>query len=352
MNGKNLAFVLNLNEVHNVAKEVQLMMEISPETRQEMFWMMLLSRRLDERAWVLHRQGKIAFHISGIGQEAAQVGASFALRRGYDWVTPYYRDLALLLCLGYTPEEFFMSLMGKRAEPNSGGRQMPSHWGLRRANAVSHSAPVATQCPHAAGIGLAIKMRREDKVVLTTLGEGSTSQGEWYEAVNWAAIHQLPVIFMVQNNQYAISVPADKQMAVPGAAAKACGLGLQGISVDGTNVFTVYEAFYKAVEVARSGNGPTLIETMMYRLTPHSSDDDDRTYRSREEVEENKKRDPLLVGRRILEEEGLLDGTRLEELESRAKKIVDEAVRSAEQAPYPDPEEAAYPVYAEEVRRA
>ncbi len=326
-------------------------MELSSETRLEMFWMMLLSRRLDERAWVLHRQGRIAFHISGIGQEAAQVGAAYALRRGYDWVTPYYRDLALMLCLGYEPREFVMSLMGKREEPNSGGRQMPSHWGLRRANAVSHSAPVATQCPHAAGIGLAIKMRREDKVVLTTLGEGSTSQGEWYEAVNWAAIHQLPVIFLVQNNQYAISVPQEKQMAVPSAADRACGLGLRGISVDGTDVFAVYEAFHEAVEMARNGKGPSLIEARMYRITPHSSDDDDRTYRSREEVEENKKRDPLLVNRRILEKQGLLDVAKLEEMEARAKKMVDEAVQYAEQAPYPAAEEAAYPVYAEEVRR-
>ncbi len=326
-------------------------MELSSETRLEMYWMMLLARRLDERAWVLHRQGRIAFHISGIGQEAAQVGAAYALRRGYDWVTPYYRDLALMLCLGYEPREFVMSLMGKREEPNSGGRQMPSHWGLRRANAVSHSAPVATQCPHAAGIGLAIKMRREDKVVLTTLGEGSTSQGEWYEAVNWAAIHQLPVIFLVQNNQYAISVPQDKQMAVPSAADRACGLGLRGISVDGSDVFAVYDAFRESVEMARSGKGPSLIEARMYRITPHSSDDDDRTYRSREEVEENKKRDPLLINRRILEKQGLLDAAKVEEMEAKAKKMVDEAVQYAEQAPYPAAEEAAYPVYAEEVRR-
>ncbi len=326
-------------------------MELSSETRLEMYWMMLLARRLDERAWVLHRQGRIAFHISGIGQEAAQVGAAYALRRGYDWVTPYYRDLALMLCLGYEPREFVMSLMGKREEPNSGGRQMPSHWGLRRANAISHSAPVATQCPHAAGIGLAIKMRREDKVVLTTLGEGSTSQGEWYEAVNWAAIHQLPVIFLVQNNQYAISVPQDKQMAVPSAADRACGLGLRGISVDGSDVFAVYDAFRESVEMARSGKGPSLIEARMYRITPHSSDDDDRTYRSREEVEENKKRDPLLINRRILEKQGLLDAAKVEEMEAKAKKMVDEAVQYAEQAPYPAAEEAAYPVYAEEVRR-
>ncbi|GAP16422.1 thiamine pyrophosphate-dependent dehydrogenase E1 component subunit alpha [Levilinea saccharolytica] len=327
-------------------------MEVTAELKRDMFWHMLLSRRLDERAWVLHRQGKIAFHISGIGQEAAQVGAAFALRRGEDWVTPYYRDLALMLCLGYTPRDFVLSLMGKREEPNSGGRQMPSHWSLRSANAVSHSAPVATQAPHAAGIGLAIKMRKEDKVVLTTIGEGSTSQGEWYEAVNWAAIHALPVIFLVENNQYAISVPTDKQMAVKSAADKACGLGLDGRMVDGTDVFAVYAVMSEVVAKARSGGGPSLIEARMYRITPHSSDDDDRSYRTREEVEENKKRDPILVARTQLLESGVLSARELEEMESRAKAMVDDAVAYAEKAPYPAVEEAAYPVYVEEVRRA
>lgn len=325
-------------------------MELSSETKVEMYWMMLLARRLDERAWVLHRQGKIAFHISGIGQEAAQVGAAYALRRGEDWVTPYYRDLALMLCLGYTPRDFLLALTGKKGEPTSGARQMPSHWSMRKVNAVSLSAPVATQCPHASGIGLAIKMRGEDKVVLSTLGEGSTAQGEWYEAVNWAAIHKLPVIFMVENNQYAISVPAHLQMAVPSAADKACGLGLRGVSVDGTDVFAVYRAMDEAVELARAGNGPTLIEAAMYRLTPHSSDDDDRTYRSREEVEEAKKKDPLVVGRKALEAEGLLDQAKIDEMETRAKELIDEAVQFAEKAPYPDIADVMSPVYAEEVQ--
>ena len=316
----------------------------------DMFWTMLLARRMDERAWVLHRQGKIAFHISGIGHEAAQIGAAFALRRGYDWVTPYYRDLALMTALGYSPTDFMLSLMGKAAEPSSGGRQMPSHWSLRAANAVSHSAPVATQTVHASGIGLAIKLRKEDKVVLTTIGEGSTSQGEWYEGVNWAAVHKLPVIFIVQNNQYAISVPPEMQMAVPSSADKACGLGLPGEMVDGTDVFAVFGAVSKAVERARRGEGPSLIETRMYRITPHSSDDDDRTYRSREEVEENKKRDPLLLARTLLEKEGLLTAAQIDEMEAKAKTMVDEAVKAAETAPYPAPEDAAYPVYAEEVR--
>ncbi|HPH96969.1 MAG TPA: thiamine pyrophosphate-dependent dehydrogenase E1 component subunit alpha [Anaerolineaceae bacterium] len=327
-------------------------MDPSPDQKLDMYRLMLLARRLDERAWVLHRQGKIAFHISGIGHEAAQVGAAFAIRRGSDWVTPYYRDLALMLALGMTPAEFLMGLMGKRDEPNSGGRQMPSHWSLRRANAVSHSAPVATQSVHAAGIGLAIKLRGDDKVVLTTIGEGSTSQGEWYEAVNWAAVHRLPVIFIVQNNQYAISVRAEKQMAVQSAADKACGLGLPGIMVDGTDVFAVHRAVKDAVDNARAGNGATVIETRMYRITPHSSDDDDRTYRSREEVEENKRRDPLLLARARLQEEGLLSESQYDEMDTQIKASIEEAVKQAEAAPYPAGEEALHPVYAEEVRHA
>lgn len=325
-------------------------MELSAEVKREMFWTMLLARRLDERAWALHRQGRIAFHISGIGHEAAQVGAAFAFKRGYDWVAPYYRDLALLLAFGMTPREFVLSLMGKREEPNSGGRQMPSHWSLRRANVLSHSAPVATQAVHAAGIGLAIKMRKEDKVVLTTIGEGSTSQGEWYEAVNWGAVHQLPVVFMVQNNQYAISVPENKQMAVRSAADKACGLGLPGIVVDGNDLFATYAAFEEAAARARGGGGPTVIETRIYRITPHSSDDDDRTYRSREEVEQHKRDDGLLRARALLEKEGMLNEAQLKDMETRAKEMVDEAVQYAEQAPYPDPDEGSYPVYSSEVR--
>jgi 2-oxoisovalerate dehydrogenase E1 component alpha subunit len=326
-------------------------MDLTNETRKEMFWTMLLARRLDERAWVLHRQGKIAFHISGIGHEAAQVGAAFALQRGYDWVSPYYRDLALMLSLGFTPRDFMLGLMGKREEPNSGGRQMPSHWSLRRANVLSHSAPVATQAVHAAGVGLAIKLRKEDKVVLTTIGEGSTSQGEWYEAVNWAAVHHLPVIFLVQNNQYAISESPDKQMAVKSSADKACGLGLPGVAVDGTDVFAVYEQVRLAVDRARRGEGASLIEARMYRITPHSSDDDDRAYRSREEVEEHKKQDPLLLARAALEKQVLLTPKLADELEARAKAIIDEAVQYAVDAPYPAPEEALHPVYAEEVNR-
>ena len=325
---------------------------ISKKTSLEMYWTMLLARKLDERAWVLHRQGKISFHISGIGHEATQVGAAFAMERGVDWLVPYYRDLAMVLAFGLTPKEFALSLMGKKGEPSSGARQMPSHWSLRRANVLSHSSVVATQTPHASGIGLAIKMRGDDAVVLTSIGEGSTSQGEWYEGVNWAAIHQLPVIFLVENNQYAISVPQPKQMAVSSVAVKAEGLGLEGISVNGLDVRETNRIVKEAVDKARRGGGPTVIEAKVNRMTPHSSDDDDRSYRAREEIEAMKAEDPLELFRARLTEENVLSTAIEDELQARAKAMVEEAIKFAEQAPYPDVEDASYPVFVEDIRNA
>ncbi|HEX9676399.1 MAG TPA: thiamine pyrophosphate-dependent dehydrogenase E1 component subunit alpha [Anaerolineales bacterium] len=327
-----------------------LQVELSQETLLEMYWYMVLSRRLDERAWVLHRQGKVAFHISAIGHEAAQVGATFALRRGQDWLVPYYRDLAMLLALGLTPLEFMLGLMGKQGEPSSGARQMPSHWSLRRANVVSHSSPVATQSCHASGIGLGIKMRGDQAVVLTTIGEGATSQGEWYEAVNWAAVHRLPVIFMVENNSYAISVRKELQMAVAQVADKAAGLGLPGITVDGLDPLLVHAVMSEAVARARAGDGPTVVETTVHRMTPHSSDDDDRSYRPRQEVEAMKAQDPVAGFRDRLLMLGALNHQAEEQIQARAKQEVDQAVALAVQAPYPGPEQGGFPVYAEDIR--
>ncbi len=326
----------------------ELQVELSTESLLEMYWLMVLSRRLDERTWILHRQGKIAFHISAIGHEAAQVGAAMALRRGEDWIAPYYRDLAMMIALGFTPKEFMLGVMGKKGEPNSGGRQMPSHWSLKRMNVISHSSPVGTQASHAAGIGFAIKLRGDEAVVLTTIGEGSTSQGEWYEAVNWAAVHQLPVIFMVQNNLYAISVRKEKQMAVDNVADKAAGLGLPGVTVDGLDAMAVHRAISEAAERARSGGGPTIVETMVNRMTPHSSDDDDRSYRPREELEAQKAQDPVHLQRDKLLAAGLLTKEAENELQARAKREVEQAVEYATEAPYPDISEASYPVYAED----
>lgn len=325
--------------------------DLSHETLLDMYWQMLRSRKLDERAWVLHRQGKIAFHISAMGHEGTQVGAVFALRRGHDYIVPYYRDLPMMLALGYTPREFCLGLLGKAGEPTSGARQMPSHWGLRRANVVSTSSPVATQIPHAAGLAFAMKLRGDDRVAVCCIGEGSTSQGEWYEGLNWAAVHKLPFICLVQNNVYAISVPIDKQMAVTNVADRAAAFGMPGVTVDGNDVLAMYRVMKEAVDRARSGGGPTLVEAKTYRVVPHSSDDDDRSYRTRDEVEQWKKRDPILQFRSYLEMSGILNRALHDEYEAKAAAEVDDAVKFAEAAPYPDASEAAYPVYVEEIRK-
>lgn len=331
---------------------------LSPETLLEMFWAMLIARRVDERAWVLHRQGKIAFHISGMGHEACQVGAAFAINRGVDYVHPYYRDLALVMALGVTARDFMISLFGKDGELSSGGRQMPSHWSARKFNLLSSSSPVATQVPQAAGLAFAIKYKWQNGLVdpadptqprcaVTCLGEGSTSQGEWHEGLNWAGIHDLPFICIVQNNLYAISVPVDQQMAVSSVAERAVAYGLDGITVDGNDPLACYDAMMAAVQRAYSGRGATLIEARMYRLTPHSSDDDDRSYRSRAEVEEAKHRDPMLRFQNLLIERGILTQSKLNEYEALARQIVDQAQRDAEHAPYPPETFALEHLYAE-----
>src|ERR671910_2507146 len=242
-----------------------------------MYRCMLLARRVDERMWILNRQGKAAFVISCQGQEAAQVGAAFNLRPGYDYVYPYYRDAGIALLIGQTPRDQFLSLLAKREDPNSSGRQMPGHFSSRGLNIVTASAPVGVQYPQATGTALAFKMRGEDGVVMACGGEASTSGGDWHEAMNFAGIHDLPVVFLVENNVYSISTPAAAQVA--GSIAKrAGGFGFPGYEVDGNDVLGVYETAREAVERARRGDGPTLIEAKTYRMTAHSSDDDDRRY--------------------------------------------------------------------------
>ncbi|MEO8609347.1 MAG: thiamine pyrophosphate-dependent dehydrogenase E1 component subunit alpha [Chloroflexota bacterium] len=330
---------------------------LSQETLLEMFWTMLLSRRLDERAWVMHRQGKIAFHISGMGHEAAQVGTAFAINRGIDFVHPYYRDLSLMLALGVTPTDFMMTLFGKATGLNGQGRQMPSHFGDRFRNIISGSSPVATQVPQAAGLAFAIVYKQklgivnpsdksQPRLALTCLGEGSTSQGEWHEGLNWAGVHKLPFICLVENNLYAISVPMDEQMAVSNVADRAAAYGLVGVVVDGNDVLAVYDVMREAAERAYNGDGPTLVEAKTYRPVPHSSDDDDRSYRSREEVEAWKKKDPILRFQKFLLEETILTQSLLDDYESRAKAEVDAAQAAAESAPDPAPEDALGNVYA------
>lgn len=319
---------------------------LSDEQVLEMYRYMLLSRKIDERLWLLNRAGKIPFVISCQGHEAIQVGAAFAMDREKDWLCPYYRDMGLVLVFGQTAKDQMLAAFAKAEDPNSGGRQMPMHYGDHRYRILSGSSPVTTQMLHAVGIAYAGKLEGKDHVVLTCCGEGSSNQGDFHEACNFAGIHNLPVIFLVQNNQYAISVPLDKQVAGGQIWKRAEGYGFPGVRIDGNNPLEAYKVMKEAVERARRGEGPTLIEAVTYRLTPHSSDDDDKTYRSREEVEEAKKKDALLQFRQYLVDQGVLTEEIESEMIKAIQKEVDEATEYAENAPYPAPEDLYKHVYA------
>jgi 2-oxoisovalerate dehydrogenase E1 component alpha subunit len=312
----------------------------------ELYRLMALSRAIDERMWVLQRQGKIPFAVTGQGHEAAQVGSAYALRPGEDWVLPYYRDLGVVLTLGLTPREVFLDAFARASGPSSGGRQMPGHYACRRLNIVSASSPVATQLPQAAGVALASKLKGERAVTICYFGDGATSKGDFHEALNFAAIHRLPVIFFCENNGWAISVPLSKQMPVARVVDRACAYNLPGEWVDGTDVLAVFACTRAAIERARAGAGPTLIEARVYRLTPHTSDDDDRRYRSEAELAEARQHDPLPRFERALRARGVLDDATVAAIQDRIAREVAEAVAFAEASPPPAPAEALRHVYA------
>src|SRR6476619_5720473 len=201
---------------------------LSDEKVLEMYKVMLLARRIDERMWLLNRSGKIPFVVSCQGQEAAQVGAAFALNREKDYVLPYYRDLGVVLAFVLTAKDLMLSSFAKAEDPNSGGRQMPGHFGQKKNRIVTGSSPVTTQVPHAVGIALAARMEKNDIVSFVTFGEGSSNQGDFHEGANFAGVHKLPVIFMCENNRYAISIPVEKQLACKNVSDRAIGYGMPG----------------------------------------------------------------------------------------------------------------------------
>ncbi|EEL49374.1 MULTISPECIES: 3-methyl-2-oxobutanoate dehydrogenase subunit alpha [Bacillus cereus group] len=320
---------------------------LSDEQVLEMYRTMLLARKIDERMWLLNRAGKIPFVISCQGQEAAQVGAAFALDREKDYALPYYRDMGVVLAFGMTAKELMLSAFAKAGDPNSGGRQMPGHFGQKKNRIVTGSSPVTTQVPHAVGIALAGKMEKKDLVTFVTFGEGSSNQGDFHEGANFAGVHKLPVIFMCENNKYAISIPVEKQLACKNVSDRAIGYGMPGYTIDGNDPLAVYKAVKEAADRGRRGEGPTLIETVSYRLTAHSSDDDDRVYRDKEEVEEAKKKDSIITFAAYLKEVGVLTEEFEKQMLDEIMHIVNEATEYAENAPYAAPEDALKHVYAE-----
>lgn len=331
-----------------VASKDPAIVTLPAETLREMYRRMLLCRAFDLRAWILHRQGRAHFVLTGRGHEAAQIGAAFALEAGRDWVVPYYRDLGLVLGVGMTARDVMLGILARRDDPSSGGRQLPMHFSAAALRIVSGSSVVSSQIPHAAGMALAAKLSGEPIVALASFGEGGSSKGDFHEGLNFAAVHRLPSIFFCQNNAYAISVPQSKQMAIADVASRAAAYGIAGVIVDGNDPIAIYQAVAEARKRAIAGEGPTLIEAKVYRFTPHSSDDDDRSYRSREEVAEAQSRDPIPAFGQRLRDAGILDEADETRLQREVAAEVDEALAYAEAQPEPAASDLLTHVFAEE----
>jgi 2-oxoisovalerate dehydrogenase E1 component len=331
---------------------------LSPRQLVEIYRLMLLSRRVDDREILLKRQQKIYFQISGAGHEALGVGAALAMRPGYDWFFPYYRDRALCLALGFTPAEMLLQAVGAATDPASGGRQMPAHYGSRALNIVSVSASTSTQVLHAVGCAEAGRYFSQypeaaakaegdyrafrdvtfhgDEVAYASVGEGSTSQGEFWEAMNTASNKKLPVVFCVQDNGYAISTPVEVSM--PGGNISRLVANFPNFhfaEVDGTDAEASFRAFQAAVAYCRAGHGPAFVHGHCVRAYSHSLSDDDRLYRTQAEREADALRDPLAKMQMRLLREGILTAEEITALEQSLDQEVAEAAELALQAPLP-----------------
>jgi len=321
---------------------------LTPDDLLEMYRLVALARAVDERMWVLNRAGRIPFVISGQGHEGAQVGVTWALEKGKDWIAPFYRSIATCLTFGMSARDIMTAQYATASDPSSGGRQMPGHYGSHEHNLVSVSSPVATQLLHAVGLALAAKIRKTGQVALTIMGEGSSNQGDVHEGLNFAAIHNLPFVFVVENNGYAISVPLARQVAGSSVAQRAAGYGIPGVTVDGSDVLACYAAARDAVARARAGDGPTLIECKVTRLTGHSSDDQQTKYRTDEELQADKALDPVPKFRAQLAEAGILTDEAEARITASITAAVHDATEYAEGQPDPQPSTAMKWVYAED----
>jgi 2-oxoisovalerate dehydrogenase E1 component alpha subunit len=295
--------------------------------------------------WILNRAGRIPFVISGQGHEGAQVGIAWPLQKGHDWIAPFYRSIATCLTFGMSARDIMTAQYATASDPSSGGRQMPGHYGSHEHNLVSVSSPVATQLLHAVGLALAAKIKKTGQVALTIMGEGSSNQGDVHEGLNFAAIHKLPFVFIVENNGYAISVPLARQVAGSSVANRAEGYGIPGVTVDGSDVLACYAAARTAVARARAGDGPSLIECKVTRLTGHSSDDQQTKYRSEEELATEKGHDALPRFHAQLRDAGVLTDEIEARLTAEIKAAVEDATDYAEAELDPDPSTAMRYVY-------
>ncbi|HWB85468.1 MAG TPA: dehydrogenase E1 component subunit alpha/beta [Bryobacteraceae bacterium] len=313
---------------------------LDPDELIRAFRIMHTSRRLDDREIALKRQNRIFFQISGAGHEAVQVAAGMLLRVGQDWVYPYYRDRALCLAMGVTPYEMLLQAVGAASDPASGGRQMPSHWGHRDYHIVSSSSPTGTQFLQAVGCAEAGRYRgAQNEITLVCSGEGATSEGEFWEALNVACLSALPLLFLVEDNGYAISVPIEAQTAGGNVSTLVAGFpGLFRREVDGTDFLESYDALKSAVSYCRDGRGPALVHAHVIRPYSHSLSDDERVYKTSAERASEAERDPVLRFPKFLIDEGVIDRQMLQlithEIDQEVQRATHDALR--EEGPRPD----------------
>lgn len=313
-----------------------LMPDLSPEQVAELYRIMVLTRRLDERMLKLQRQGRLGTFARVLGQEAAHIGAAYAMREG-DWLVPAFRETGSFIVRGIPMEKVLQYWGG-----DEWGQHFPED-----SRVLPVSVPVGTHMLHAVGIGWAMKQDRERAAVLTVFGDGATSEGDFHEAMNFAAVFQAPVVFLCQNNHWAISVPYKRQTAAASIAQKAIAYGMPGIQVDGNDIFAMYRVARDALDRARNGEGPTLIEAHTYRMSDHTTSDDARKYRPPEEVAYWQERDPLERLARYMRRKGLLDEAREAEALAQAEAEVDRVVAAYEAFEPPSPDDLFSSLYAE-----
>jgi TPP-dependent pyruvate/acetoin dehydrogenase alpha subunit len=318
--------------------------KLTTEELLQMFYWLKLIRAFDERLSLLVRQGKVRSGVyTGIGQEAIIVGTCFGLRKD-DYICPLHRDLGAFLMKGVEPGVMMAQMFGK-VTGLSKGRDSALHSGVPELGIFGNTSMLGANLPIAAGIALTYKMEQKDNVVVAYFGEGASNTGDFHEALNFAGVNKLPVVFICENNLYAYSVPIEKAMAIEDVAVRAEGYGFDGIAINGNDVLAVYQAMKGAVARARTGEGPTLIECKTYRWHGHS-EHDKAFYRTQEELAMWKSRDPLITFTSYLAHMNVLTPDKEQEIDARSKTVLDAAVRFAEDSPDPAPEEAVTDVYA------
>ena len=304
---------------------------------------MTTTRKTDYKIMNLLKQGKSYFHMSAAGHEAIQVAIGMQMDPGVDWAFPYYRDLAFLLSIGVDLNDIFLHMLAKGSDPMTGGRQMPNHWGSKKLNIPTQSSPTGTQFLQAVGVALANRKKGNDSVTYVSSGEGTTSEGEFYEAINWASREKLPVVFVIENNKLAISVPVESQNGGKQNSVAQMMSGFENllsVEVDGTDFEESFTVARKAFEYARRGKGPVLIEAHVVRLASHSSSDDQRKYRTKESIEADLAKDPIEKLKKILLAENVTDKKSISEMEKKIDKEINSAAEFALQQEEPKAETA------------